>query len=218
MVVRRPFLTSQKQVWILQQSLPVPVLPLSGTNYRMLSTPDGRSAGNAELMSPSRLVGPMALLLVLVPTTAGTMAMCAYPSSCSNGTAYHNSSQWRGKQLGNVTLDSPASLVGLICCSVAQGLGKQRSKNVTDGVPWSAQILGTSSKHKGECHGWNCVIRPPPAAADPRSCAPFFAYFRSVERALHRLRVRRLFEDRYGKSHSWLHTTSAAVATSATHM
>jgi hypothetical protein len=40
--------------------------------------------------------------------------------------------------------------VGLICCSIAQSFGRSRSHNVTDGVPWSATVLGDSPTREGQ--------------------------------------------------------------------
>lgn len=73
-----------------------------------------------------------------------------FPTSCGNSSTYKNHTTWSGKQLGNVTTDATPPLVGLICCAIATGFARQRSQNITDGVPWSALVLGPSKTHKGQ--------------------------------------------------------------------
>ena len=143
------------------------------------------------------LVGRTMLVGLTMIAAYPAVKSCDFPSACGNISTYKNHTTWTGKQLGNITTDSPPLLVGLICCAIGGGFAKQRSSNITDGVPWSARVLGPSKTRKGQVSvlcivydygaqttagdhnhtaGYTPRVAPmPPPTPPPPTCASFMA-------------------------------------------
>lgn len=89
------------------------------------------------------------MMLGLTMITTNTITK-NFPSTCGNSSTVKYGATFSGKQLGNITLDTIQSSVSLICCSVSQSFARQRSSNITDGLPWSSLVLGPSKTHTGQ--------------------------------------------------------------------
>ena len=69
---------------------------------------------------------------------------------------YTNSTSWKGKELLNFTFDLQPRYIYIeggavaICCSSATNSAGHRSKNSTNPIGWSLEILGDSKTHKGQ--------------------------------------------------------------------
>ena len=93
-----------------------------------------------------------------------TSCALAFPSQCGNTSTYKNATAWRGRPLGNLTSIATPAQVGLVCCAIASAFAKERSSNITDGVPWSALVLGPSKTQKGKvdilCSAYDYGAKP----------------------------------------------------------
>jgi hypothetical protein len=60
--------------------------------------------------------------------------------------AMTNATTYAGKQIANVSFPIPPSIARTTCCSIATGFAGQRSKNSTDGVGFTVEVLGPAPK------------------------------------------------------------------------
>ena len=86
-----------------------------------------------------------------VVETRSTSLTLSSESGCGN---YTNFTSWKGNQLLNFTVDFPPDIVysegSSICCTTAVNAARSRSKNSSDPVGWSVEVLGPSKTHLGQ--------------------------------------------------------------------
>lgn len=67
---------------------------------------------------------------------------------------YTNSTAYTGRVIGNITYDLPANEIYVAgasaCCGMAMSFARQRSKNSTNPIAWSQNIVGPSPNRKDQ--------------------------------------------------------------------